>query len=185
MNTNPPDPWLDQFRARIGDFASARPDEGLPISIKLRVDSGCFCRNCCPEAHRQIKEYLHAHPEVQRDGHIVEHESGPEILTYIQLGAGIAALSASIINLVVAIIKARTDGAEKGDRHGIPFKLIVRCFDNDRQYHEELIAEVPCHREIDPNRIAKQMLDHADRIRTHGKARRHARNTKKAEPGEL
>ena len=72
--------------------------------------------------HRIIDEYLRS---VAGDGLriIEEHERGSEILAW--LAAGIA-FTTRVINLVVTIIKARSEGIQRGDHPSAPVILIVR-----------------------------------------------------------
>jgi hypothetical protein len=162
MKPNPA--WLGEFHERMTRFASDNGDESLPVSIKLRIDSGCFCRNCAPEAHRLIEEHRrHAQPE--REGtRIVEHESGPEILTYLALTTAGLSLTKSVIDLVVAIVKARSDGKKKGDRSGPPFELIIRRFDQDEKYAEEKILRIPDGQDVDAEKLSQALMNYSVKL---------------------
>ena len=117
--------WVQGFRDRMSRFRGCRDRQGVPISIKLRVSSGCFHCSCSPMSYRTIREELHRN--LDHDVELVEHESGPELLVWVALGTAGISLTASLINLVVAIIKARSDGMRAGDRHySEPMELIVR-----------------------------------------------------------
>ena len=137
----------------------------LPVSIKLRVDSGCFCRSCCPEGHRLITDYLRQHPNVEVEARIVEHESGPEILAYINLTAGVASLAAAVVSLVVAVVQARAEGARRGDKRGYPFRLIIRRIDDKQKFEEDIVMEIPPEKEMDIDQIACRLLTHANQIK--------------------
>ena len=98
--------WENEFRNRIKKFEASSPEKGngLSVSIKVRVIVGCYHREHSPEAYRIIDEYLRSHPSTGIS--FQEHESGPELLVYLSLGAAGISLTASVINLVTAIIKA-------------------------------------------------------------------------------
>src|SRR5689334_20409554 len=74
--------WLAGFRGRMRQFEAQNDGQGLALSIKVRVDPGCYCRSCCPAAHRQLDAYLAKHLD-RRWQEYVEHESGPEFLIYL------------------------------------------------------------------------------------------------------
>ncbi len=51
--------WEDEFRHRMRTFETSYSprEDGLPVSIKIRVTSGCFHRECSHHAYRMIDEY--------------------------------------------------------------------------------------------------------------------------------
>ena len=55
-----------------------------------------------------------------------EHESGPELLVFVAVVTAGISLAKSVIDLIVAIIKARSEGIKKGDHPASPLDLIVR-----------------------------------------------------------
>ena len=68
-------------RSHAGLRASAPPQPGeVPLSIKLRVVSGCFHREHSPHAYQLIDSHLNASPA---ELEFQEHESGPELLVYM------------------------------------------------------------------------------------------------------
>jgi hypothetical protein len=125
--------WEDQFRKRMDDFESAK-SSGNSVSIKIRVVSGCFHRQHSPEAYRLIDDYLSQNRTLRFE----EHESGPEILTWVKFGSEGIALAANVIALVVIIIKARSEGIKKGDRPSEPIELIARRTDGKKKIREEI-----------------------------------------------
>jgi hypothetical protein len=161
MKTSPDPFWLSEFRQRMKDFGPSAGKEAVAVSIKLKVDSGCFCKSCCPEGHRLLAEHLRLHPEVLKDARMVEHESGPEILTYMNLAGGALAFAAAVITLIVAIIQARAEGARRGDKRGYPFKMIVRRIDNQKEFKEDLLLEIPLEADINAEEIASRLLSYA------------------------
>ncbi len=80
------------------------------LSIKIRVTSGCFHREHSPHAYGLMDAHLATSAaEIEFE----EHESGPELLVYLALATAGLTLAKSVIDLITAIIKARSDG-EKG-----------------------------------------------------------------------
>jgi hypothetical protein len=133
-------------------FGAHEPQAGVPVSIKVRVSGGCFHREHSPEAYRIIDDYL-AHADLSDARYrIIEHESGPEMLVY--LAAGLS-LVTSVINLIVAIIKARADGIKHGDRPSDPLEIIMRGHTKKGEYTEETIMRIPAGTRI----TAKQLKD--------------------------
>jgi hypothetical protein len=134
--------WEEEFRKRIERIHPFTPVEGesIPISIKIRPEGGCYHRDHSPNAYRIIDEYIHSHPTGDID--FVEHESGPEILVYLACATAGLTLTASVINLVTAIIKARSEGIKRGDHRDAPLELIVRCFDENGKLQEERVLKI-------------------------------------------
>jgi hypothetical protein len=131
--------WINEFERRIDDFedsVAGEPDQ-FPISIKVRVDCGCYDRGCCPAAHEIIDRELDT---LRRSGQnqfrYIKHESGPEILVYFGAAMGLAA---SVIGLVTVIIQARSEGRKKGDRHDDPVTLVVRRIETVDKLLEERV----------------------------------------------
>jgi len=136
--------WTNEFRGRIEDFTTRippRPRE-IAVSIKIRPQSGCFHREHSPRAYEIIDAAI-AKKKLHRTA-LVEHESGPEILTWIPLSVAGMTISAAVINLVAAIIRARAEGAKKGDQAYAPAHVIVRTIRTDGAYREEDVIQVEC-----------------------------------------
>lgn len=134
--------WEQTFRERMHGFRNRRrpPREGdVALSIKLRVVSGCFHREHSPRAYALIDSHLGSLPP---DVEFVEHESGPELLVYMAVATAGLTLAKSVIDLITAIIKARSDGAKKGDRPAEPLELIVRHVHDGREHCEEVIFRI-------------------------------------------
>ena len=72
--------WLRGFRQTVGDFQRQQKGNGQVVSIKVRVESGCFHRADSPEAYKMIDAQLRRPPERVE---VIEHESGPELLLYL------------------------------------------------------------------------------------------------------
>jgi len=144
--------WEEEFKQRMDGFS--REGSGFPVSIKVRVDSGCFHREHSPNAYKMIGKVLRATTGDKFS--FVEHESGPEILAYIALTTAGVSLAASVINLVVTIIKARAEGIKKGDGAQYPIELIVRGFGNAGNLSEEKILR------FDPkDKVSKEIITKA------------------------
>lgn len=135
--------WAEQFRDRMQDFGSPFPRGGHTISIKVRVDSGCFHREHSPHAYRIIDDHLESYGAE----HIrfEEHESGPELLVWLAIGTSAITLAKSVIELITAIIKARSEGIAKGDRPSDPIVLIVRDVGPDGQVREVQVLRLSPH----------------------------------------
>jgi hypothetical protein len=73
---------------------------------------------------------------------VEEHESGPEILVYLTVAAGALNVSAALVNLIAAIIKARSEGRKIGDKPLEGVELIVRGYTSGDNYFEERILRV-------------------------------------------
>jgi hypothetical protein len=113
--------------------------KGAAISVKIRVYSGCFHREHSPYAYRIIDKQLLTCSSKDENFSFQEHESGPEILVYVALGTVGITLAKSIIDLITAIIKARSEGIKLGDSPDAPLELIVRRFDNKGKIKEETV----------------------------------------------
>lgn len=134
--------WQDTFRLRMRRFQAGRrgSEGGAAVSIKIRVSSGCFHREHSPRAYEFIDDALSMSPEDAFS--FQEHESGPELLVYIGAAAAGVSLAASVINLVTAIIKARSEGTRKGDRPSDPLELIIRRIDEGEGFREETVLRI-------------------------------------------
>jgi hypothetical protein len=151
--------WQNQFKNRIDDFENHFNDgTGVTISIKIRVDSGCFHRECSPHAYAIIdKELTILNPKKEK-AVLIEHESGPEILVYLTIVSGSITLTTAIINIVTAIINARKKGIELGDRPNSSINLIIRNFDKKGKIKEEKIFTIDRSSSID-KKIIKDILE--------------------------
>ena len=132
------------------------------ISIKIRVTGGCFHREHSPIAYKIIDSHLQSYPPHDREFSFIEHESGPELLVYVALGTAGIALAKSVIDLITTIIKARSEGAKKGDRHDYPVELIVRGFE-DGKFKEEIVLRFdlsdPINRELLEKSLKKKVTE--------------------------
>lgn len=135
--------WSYELKERLAQYlhlVGQIEQNVLPISIKIRVTSGCFHREHSPVAYKLIDEYVKTHPE--RNIRLVEHENGPELLVYVTLITAGLNLSAQLINVVTAIIKARSEGIKKGDSPKDSIEVIVRGFDKKGNLKEENILKI-------------------------------------------
>jgi hypothetical protein len=135
--------WQKTFQERMHHFEhqrASRPGE-VAVSLKIRVVSGCFHREHSPHAYELIDSQL-AKIRPNSELTIEEHESGPELLVYLAVAAAGVTLAKSIIDLVTAIIKARSEGVKKGDAPSDPIELIVRRVDDGREFREEVVLRI-------------------------------------------
>lgn len=151
--------WHTQFRKRMENFVENSDSRvGIAISIKVRITSGCFHREHSPLAYQAIDKQLSS--IASKDFSFEEHESGPEILTWVQLTTAGLALSAAVISLIAAIIKARSDGIKKGDGPSAPVELVIRGLGSGDTYFEETILHIPPGKELSGVEI-KSLLNQA------------------------
>jgi hypothetical protein len=150
--------WKNDFRHRIELFENSLSGKGKgkAISIKIRVTGGCFHREHSPIAYRIIDSHLESYPPNNGEFSFIEHESGPELLVFVALGTAGITLAKSVIDLITVMIKARSEGAKKGDRHGYPVELIVRGFDDD-EVKEEIVLRFDSHDPIDREFIKESL----------------------------
>lgn len=117
--------WQKTFRERMRRFEGRHPQRpgDVAISIKVRVSSGCFHREHSPHAYGIIDSKLtKLSPEAVFA--FEEHESGPELLVYLAVATAGITLVKSVVDLVTAIIKARSEGIKKGDKPSDPVELM-------------------------------------------------------------
>jgi hypothetical protein len=132
------------------------PPGALAISIKVRVTSGCYHREHSPHAYTLIDKYLDT-IEKYDEFAFEEHESGPELLVYVfAVTAGIS-LAKSVIDLIVTILKARSEGIKKGDYPTAPLELIIRKIHKKGEFKEETILRIAHNDTIDRKMIEKHV----------------------------
>lgn len=165
--------WQRSFRERMHRFELQRhPGQGeLSLSIKVRVVSGCFHREHSPHAYALIDRHLAGLSPAEAEFSFEEHESGPEILAYIALTTAGLTLAKSAIDLVTAIIKARSEGVKKGDNPSEPVELIVRRIHDAEQFREEIVFRYGHDDPVD-NAVIEKALNKAARKLTSKKKRK-------------
>ena len=146
--------WLKGFRHTVGDFQRRQQGNGHVVSVKVRVESGCFHREHSPEAYKIIDAQLRRPPECAE---VIEHESGPELLLYLAVGTGVLSLAKSVVELVTEIIKARSAGIKKGDHPREPLVLIVRRVDEKNDYREDVVLRIGHTDKVDSGVIEDQL----------------------------
>lgn len=146
--------WLAGFRQTVGDFQQRQKGKGHVVSVKVRVESGCFHREHSPEAYKIVDAWLRRPPE---HAEIIEHESGPELLLYLAVAAGALSLAKSVVELVTEIFKARSAGIKKGDHPRDPLVLIVRRVDEKDEYREDVILRIGHTDAVDSGIIEKEL----------------------------
>ena len=146
--------WLEVFRHTVGDFQRRQVGHGHVVSVKVRVESGCFHREHSPEAYKIIDARLKRPPD---HAEVIEHESGPELLLYLAVTAGALSLAKSVIELITEIFKARAAGIKKGDHPSDPLVLIVRRVDEKNEYREDVILRIGHDDAVDSGKIEKEL----------------------------
>lgn len=145
--------WERGFAKRMRSFAQAhspKPGE-ISVSIKIRVVSGCFHREHSPQAYQIIDQSLRRFPP---EAGWEEHESGPEILTWVKTGVDLAT---KVICLVTAILIARSRGIEKGDNRTERLEVVVRRVDDGKTVREETILRLGHKEKIDQKLVEKKL----------------------------
>lgn len=157
--------WQRTFQERMNRFERQRPPRPgeVPISIKIRVVSGCFHREHSPRAYALIDSKLAKFPSDSELG-FEEHESGPELLVYLAVATAGITLAKSVVDLITAIIKARSEGPKKRDTPADPIELIVRRVGDDRELHEEVVLRIGKQDHVDAKAIAKQLDESLHRL---------------------
>jgi len=155
--------WQETFRNRMHHFEARRaplPGE-TAVSIKVRVSSGCFHREHSPRAYELIDRSLDKLAAIDSGFAFEEHESGPEILVYLALGTAGITLAKSIIDLITAIIKARSEGIRRDDHPSHPLELIVRRVHNGQEFREETVLRIGHRDSLDETQIERKRLSNA------------------------
>ncbi|MEI6789369.1 MAG: hypothetical protein WCL49_12910 [bacterium] len=136
--------WTGEFRNRMEQYRAANPgaSDMVEASVKIRVSSGCFHREHSPQAYPLIDKAVAKAKKQAPLIHLEEHESGPEILVYMTLTAAGLQFAKSIIDLIVAILRARSEGIRKGDSPRDPLKLILRRTNKTGDCVEEEVLTV-------------------------------------------
>jgi hypothetical protein len=147
--------WQEAFRNRMRHFEASRPRRPgeVAVSIKIRVESGCFHREHSPKAYALIDERL---DKLSTRGlwSFEEHESGPELLVYVVSALGLAV---GIVNLITAIINARSAGIKKGDHPDDPLLLIVRRTEDRDGLREEFVLRIAHTDKLAKNALAQAL----------------------------
>jgi len=138
-------------------FETVHPRNGVSVSLKVRVTSGCFHREHSPRAYALIDAQLAATPRDESPFEFIEHENGPEILALVTAGLSLAT---SVVNLVVAIIAARRQGVSEGDQPSEPIELIVRRIESGDTLQQEMVLRIDHRDAVDRARI-EPLLDAA------------------------
>jgi len=159
--------WQTEFRQRMHQFGAAHhaaPGESA-VSIKVRVRSGCFHREHSPRAHAIIDTHLNALAPEELEGlSFEEHESGPELLVWVAVTTAGLTLAKSVVDLVTAIIKARSEGVKQGDHPSAPLELIVRLVGSRDEFREETILRLGHAQPITHEQIEQALRDASEKL---------------------
>jgi hypothetical protein len=159
-------PWINEFRNRMNRFGNdLPPDENeIPISIKIRIDSGCYSRGCCPNAYKIIDKKLNELRDKGERFGFEEHETGPEILVYLAVTAAGLGLAKSIIEFITVIIKARSEGRRKGDHHDDPITLVVRRLQSRDALVEERLMTFNGDEDVKNEMVERLLIDGCNKL---------------------
>lgn len=129
----------------MGGFGSVTtaPPGSHAVSIKVRVTSGCFHREHSPDAYAAIDRHLAALPARERTFRFEEHESGPEVLLWLAVTTAGLTLAKSVVELLTAIVKARSEGAKRGDKAADQAELVIRRVTEAGAIKEEVVLRIP------------------------------------------
>ncbi len=86
------------------------------------------------------------------------------MLVWLALGRAGTTLAKSLIDLVTAIIKARSEGIKKGDSPSAPVELIVRKVITDDKIIEEKILRFDYEDEVNNEQIEKALKEAIEKI---------------------
>jgi hypothetical protein len=158
--------WQRTFQDRMNRFEARRSPrgDGVAVSIKIRVRSGCFHREHSPHAYRLIDQNLSTSRLSATEIEFEEHESGPELLVYLAVATAGLSLAKSVIDLIITIIKARAEGIKAGDGPAAPLELIVRRVDRGSEFHEEVVLRVGHTDPVDENVIEQRVNEALGRL---------------------
>lgn len=176
--------WIREFENRLNRFEKriAPRDGEIPISIKVRVDAGCYSRGCCPVAFRAIEEKLQELQKGECRFVCEEHESGPEIIAFVALTTAGLTLAKSVVDLVTAIIKARSEGRKHGDKHHEPVTLVVRRVEKPDLLAEERVLTFDTNDEVTSKIVREALLDGCKKVTKRQNQMRRDRTTKPPRP---
>lgn|GEM_PF-2922865 len=151
-----------KIRLRIEKFAKSIDSPGNALSIKIRPVGGCFHREHSREAYKIIDGLLKN--SSYQDIVFEEHESGPELLVWLAIGAAGLSLAKSVVELVTEIIKARHDGIHKWDSPQSPLELILRRTDKKKKIEDIAVLRIDNNTEISKDIIEKAMLTGIEKL---------------------
>ena len=80
------------------------------------------------------------------------------------LGTAGITLAKSVIDLVTAIIKARSEGIRKGDSRSAPVELIVRKVITEDKIIEEKVLRYDYKDEVNAEQIEKALIEAVEKI---------------------
>lgn len=117
--------WLAKFDGRMKEFSAGRT-QGLALSVKVRVQTGCFHREHSPVAYDIIDAYLDKQQREPVEFRLEPHETGPEFLVWMAYGTAVVSMVTALTSLITAVISARSQGIMRGDRSNSSLDIIVR-----------------------------------------------------------
>lgn len=93
------------------------------VVLKLMEPGRCHCSHCWPSTWAAINDYLGTNGPIEDEGDLAIdtdagrivlecHESGPEIVAFIDVGTAVVSLAAAITSLAIVIISAHRTHAD-------------------------------------------------------------------------
>lgn len=144
--------------ARLQKFDEEHDGRGSDtvVSVKIKATTGCFHRDHSPYAYRIIDDHLDS-MAIREDFAFVKHESGPEILCYMQLAASGMSLLASVGTIIALMLRARSEGMRHDDRR-CPCELIVRRA-HEHEIHEVIVMRLEEHEAPPSEAVVKKAVE--------------------------
>jgi hypothetical protein len=154
--------WAETFKDRMDAFARSRSSDvsDLPVAIKVRVASGHFDREHSPEAFALIDKQLEAMPAGTLECLLEEYESGPEVLAWVAVTPAGLALDKSAVDLVTAILKARSESVRSGAQPIEDLEVLVGRWHGTGGIREERVIRAGWRERVD-RRNAERLLNGA------------------------
>jgi hypothetical protein len=93
-------------------------------------------------------------------------------LVYLALATAGASLAKSVIDLIIAIIKARSEGTQRGDHPREPLELIVRRTEDGGKCREQIVLRIGHEESVDDKRIQGELVKALRKLATDKKPRK-------------
>lgn len=118
---------IDASLRRAADLLGAMGPDGAVVVKLIEPGAGCACEDCWPRTWSSINDRLAEAGPVPHEGDALvsiggerlvleSHESGPEIIAFLNVATAAASLAAAITALATAVITARRDSGDPPPR---------------------------------------------------------------------
>ena len=143
---------MDKSLERAIKLLRTPPNEAEYVILKITpIGGGCCCFHCWPDTWATVNRAIFPCGPLEDEGDVLIkrgneqfvlecHEKGPEIIYYIGLGTASILLIKSIIELIVAVLKALEK--EKGKGKNVGNLKIVRKWVIKGKVDEEQVIEI-------------------------------------------